>query len=139
MGGLRFAALEDGLAPLDPFDSGGGAQEDLLGLEAAGAGVGDDAVRVGCPLAFGGKAKGEGIRGEVWGRVFLRTVAVGASRFRWGRWVGAAFRVGRARRARCGLRCGIGAGTSSRIRWTRLAGGVLGTGRCDVGCSGSLG
>ena len=41
---LRFAALEDGLAPLDPFDGGGGAQEDLLGLEAAGAGVGDDAV-----------------------------------------------------------------------------------------------
>ena len=70
MGGLRFAALEDGLAPLDPFDSGGGAQEDLLGLEAAGAGVGDDAVRVGCSLAFGGEAKGEGIRGEVWGACF---------------------------------------------------------------------
>ena len=57
MGGLRFTALEDGLAPLDPFDRGGGAQEDLLGLEAAGAGVDDDAVRVGCSLAFGRKRR----------------------------------------------------------------------------------
>lgn len=39
---VRLAALEEGPAPLDPRDGGGGAQEDLLGLEAAGAGVGDD-------------------------------------------------------------------------------------------------
>lgn len=38
---LRFASLENGLAPLDPFDGHGGSQEDIMGLEAAGAGVDD--------------------------------------------------------------------------------------------------
>lgn len=41
MAALRFASLEDGLAPLNPFDGGGGSEEDLLGHEAAGAGVDD--------------------------------------------------------------------------------------------------
>ena len=38
---LRSAALEDGLAPLHPLDGGCGAEEDLLRLEAPGAGVED--------------------------------------------------------------------------------------------------
>lgn len=38
---LRFASLEDGLAPLDPLDRGRGPQEDFLRPEATGAGVDD--------------------------------------------------------------------------------------------------
>lgn len=41
MAGLRFASLENRLAPLDPFIGGCGSQEDSLSLKAAGAGVGD--------------------------------------------------------------------------------------------------
>ncbi len=43
MAALRFASLENGLAPLDPFDGGCGPQKDFLDLEAAGAGVEDHA------------------------------------------------------------------------------------------------
>ncbi len=45
--GLRPAALEDGLALLDPLDGGRGSQEDLLGLEAARARVEDHAAGAG--------------------------------------------------------------------------------------------
>lgn len=38
---LRFASLENRLAPLDPFDGCCGSQEDFLSLEAAGACVDD--------------------------------------------------------------------------------------------------
>ena len=41
---LRFPSLQDGVAPLNPFDGRRGAQEDFLGLETAGAGVEDDAL-----------------------------------------------------------------------------------------------
>ena len=45
VGGLRFPALEHGLPPLDPLDGRGGAEEDPLRLEAAGARVDDHALR----------------------------------------------------------------------------------------------
>ena len=51
----------------------------------------------------------------------------------------AASRAGTAQRARCELRCGIGAGSSSLAGWPRLPEGSLGTAICGVGCSGSLG
>ena len=38
---LRFASLEDRVAPLDPLDRGCGSQEDFLSLETAGACVDD--------------------------------------------------------------------------------------------------
>ena len=45
--GRSAIVLEDGLAALDPFHGGGGSEEDLLGLEAAGAGVEDYAMGFG--------------------------------------------------------------------------------------------
>lgn len=41
MAALRSASLENGLAPLNPFDGGCGSKEYLLSREAAGAGVND--------------------------------------------------------------------------------------------------
>ena len=45
--GRSAVVLEDGLAALDPFHGGGGSEEDLLGLEAAGAGIEDYAMGFG--------------------------------------------------------------------------------------------
>ena len=45
--GRSAVVLDDSLAALDPFHGCGGSQEDLLGLEAAGAGVEDYATGFG--------------------------------------------------------------------------------------------
>ena len=45
--GRSTVVLEDSLATLDPFRGGGGSEEDLLGLEAAGAGVEDYTMEFG--------------------------------------------------------------------------------------------
>ena len=45
--GRSAIVLENGLAALDPLHGGGSSEEDLLGLEAAGAGVEDYAMGFG--------------------------------------------------------------------------------------------
>ena len=104
-------ALQDGLPALDPLHGGGGPEEDLLGSETAGAGVEDHAAGLLVCLR-----KGLGLRREEGGRKWARTVAAGASRRRGVRWVDAASRAGRARRAGRGLRYGIGVGPCSPAR-----------------------